>query len=33
MCYIMQHQHTTQNNWDTPFDFTSENYEHVRVPN
>lgn len=25
----MQHRHTTQNNWDTPFDFTSENYEHV----
>ncbi len=26
----MQHRHSTQNNWDTPFDFTSENYEHVR---
>ncbi|CAL5229377.1 g12691 [Coccomyxa viridis] len=23
------HRHSTQNNWDTPFDFTSENYEHV----
>ena len=27
----MQHRHTTQNNWDTPFDFTSENYEHVSL--
>ncbi|CAK0787174.1 hypothetical protein CVIRNUC_010390 [Coccomyxa viridis] len=23
------HRHTTQNNWDTPFDFSAENYEHV----
>ena len=29
ICPAMQHRHTTQNNWDTPFDFTSENYEQV----
>ena len=30
VCCAMQHRHSTQNNWDTPFDFTAENYEHVR---
>ena len=26
----MQHQHTPNNNLETTFDFTPENYEHVR---
>ncbi len=26
----LQHRHASHNNWETPFDFTPENYERVR---
>ena len=27
---VLQHKHNADNNWETPFDFTDENYEIVR---
>lgn len=27
----MQHKHEPDNNWETPFDFTDENYERVKL--
>lgn len=29
-CDVLQHKHNPDNNWETPFDFTDENYETVR---
>ena len=28
--HLLQHKHNADNNWETPFDFTDENYETVR---
>lgn len=29
--FVLQHKHNADNNWETPFDFTDENYEIVSV--